>query len=194
MTAQQPYQALRSYDAFEVRRYPEHLLAEVIIEGTFEEAGNRAFRSLFGYISGKNHTSQKVAMTAPVIQDATSTRIEMTAPVVQEGPDTPADDVGAGRFRVSFVLPEGFTLQNAPQPTDPGVSLRSVPPTVAAALRFRGRWSAANYLRHLEALRTALRSAGLTAVGPPRLARFDPPYKPWFLRRNEIVLSLEDPT
>ena len=74
-----------------------------------------------------------------------------------------------------------------------GVRLRLVPPAVAAATRFRGRWSAANYRKHLERLRTALRSEGLSPVGPPRFARFDPPYKPWFLRRNEIVLSLQDP-
>ncbi len=193
MTAQQPYEVLRGYDTFEVRHYPEHLLAEVIIEGTFEDAGNRAFRYLFSYISGKNHARQAVAMTAPVVQEAASTTIGMTAPVLQERADTPAGDVGAERFRLAFVLPEGFTLENAPQPTDPRVSLRSVPPTVAAAHRYRGRWSEANYRRHLETLRTSLRSAGLTPVGSPRFARFDPPFKPWFLRRSEIVLGLEDP-
>lgn len=71
---------------------------------------------------------------------------------------------------------------------------RSVSPALVAALRFRGSWSAANYLRYLEVSRTGLRSAGLTAVGSPCFARFAPPDKPWFMRRNEIVLSLEDPT
>ncbi|MGD6979997.1 MULTISPECIES: SOUL family heme-binding protein [Citricoccus] len=193
MTAHQPYETLRSHDDFEVRRYPEHVLAEITVEASFEDAGNRAFRTLFGYINGKNQSDQKVAMTAPVLQDSTSESIAMTAPVLQECADAWSDCTDGGRFRVSFVLPEGFTLENAPRPTDSRVRLRLVPPAVAAATRFRGRWSAANYRKHLERLRTALRSEGLSPVGPPRFARFDPPYKPWFLRRNEIVLSLEDP-
>lgn len=193
MTAHQPYEILRSYDDFEVRRYPEHVLAETTVQSSFEDAGNRAFRTLFGYISGKNQADQKVAMTAPVLQDSTSESIAMTAPVLQEGADASSDCTGGGRFRVSFVLPEGFTLENAPRPTDSSVRLRLVPPAVAAATRFRGRWSEANYRKHLERLRTALRSEELSPVGPPRFARFDPPYKPWFLRRNEIVLSLQDP-
>jgi hypothetical protein len=193
MTAHQPYEILRSYDDFEVRRYPEHVLAETTVQSSFEDAGNRAFRTLFGYISGKNQADQKVAMTAPVLQDSTSESIAMTAPVLQEGADASSDGTGGGRFRVSFVLPEGFTLENAPRPTDSSVRLRLVPPAVAAATRFRGRWSEANYRKHLERLRTALRSEELSPVGPPRFARFDPPYKPWFLRRNEIVLSLQDP-
>ncbi|WP_442543670.1 SOUL family heme-binding protein [Arthrobacter sp. KN11-1C] len=193
MTAQQPYQMVRSYDDFEVRRYPEHLLAEVIVEGTFKEAGNRAFRYLFSYISGENRSKQKVAMTAPVVQDAASEKIAMTAPVVQQGIATQAYEAGKPKFRVAFVLPEGFTIENAPGPTDPKVYLRTVPESLAAAIRYSGRWSALSYQRHLERLKSALRAAGLTPAGTPRFARFDPPFKPWFMRHNEIVLDLEPP-
>lgn len=193
MTAHQPYETLRVHDGVEVRRYPEHVLAETTVEAGFEDAGNRAFRILFGYISGTNQAEQKVAMTAPVLQDAPSESIAMTAPVLQEDADVYPDGTGRGRFRVAFVLPEGFTLENAPRPTDSRVRLRRVPSTVAAAIRFRGRWSEANYRKHLEKLRTALRAENLSPVGPPRFARFDPPFKPWFLRRNEIVLSLQEP-
>jgi hypothetical protein len=191
MTAQQPYQIVRSYDDFEVRKYPEHLLAEVIVEGTFEEAGNRAFRYLFSYISGENRSKQKVAMTAPVVQDAASEKIAMTAPVVQQGIERqPGEEQ---KFRIAFVLPEGFTIENAPVPTDPNVHLRTVPESLAAAIRYSGRWSAVSYQRHLEKLRSALKAAGLTPAGTPRFARFDPPFKPWFMRRNEIVIDLKTP-
>ncbi|WP_040385322.1 heme-binding protein, partial [Citricoccus sp. CH26A] len=126
-------------------------------------------------------------------QDALSGSIAMTAPVLQEDADAYPDGTGRERYRVAFVLPEGFTLENAPRPTDSRVRLRRVPSTVAAAIRFRGRWSEANYRKHLEKLRTTLCSENLSSVGPPRFARFDPPFKPWFLRRNEIVLVLQDP-
>lgn len=193
MSPQQPYQVVRSYAAFQVRRYPEHLLAEVIVEGTFEDAGNRAFRYLFAYINGENHASQKVAMTAPVVQDAASEKIAMTSPVVQQGLEGPNDGLETPKFRVAFVLPEGFTIENAPRPTSPRVSLRAVPTSLAAAIQFGGRWSAASYQRHLQALRIALKAEGLSSVGAPRFARFDPPFKPWFMRHNEILLDLENP-
>jgi hypothetical protein len=192
MTAQQPYQIVRGYDDFEVRRYPEHLLAEVLVEGSFKEAGNIAFRSLFSYISGGNRSKQKVAMTAPVVQDAAPEKIAMTGPVVQQGIEGKTGYTGKPKFRVAFVLPEGFTVETAPIPTDPDVHLRTVPESIAAAIRYSGRWSAVSYQRHLETLRGALRAAGLTPTGTPRFARFDPPFKPWFIRHNEILLDLEN--
>jgi hypothetical protein len=192
MTAQQPYQMVREYDDFEVRRYPEHLLAEVIVEGSFKKAGNIAFRSLFSYISGENRSRQKVAMTAPVVQDAASEWIAMTAPVMQQGIERQTGETGKPKFRVAFVLPEGFTVENAPVPIDPDVHLRTVPESLAAAIRYSGRWSGASYQRHLETLRGALRVAGLAPTGTPRFARFDPPFTPWFMRRNEILLDLKN--
>ncbi|MFO7689703.1 MAG: heme-binding protein [Cryobacterium sp.] len=197
MTKQQPYRVVQSYDAFELREYPAHLVAEVITDGPFDGAGNRAFRYLFAYISGQNQVGRKVAMTAPVVQaDAggPSAKIAMTAPVVQQAVDEPGDwaaPASGEKFRVAFVLPEGMTADTAPQPTDPRVTLRTVPDSVSAVIRYSGTWSQAGYQRHLAQLRTALRAAGLTVVGPPRYARFDPPLTPWFLRRNEILLDVE---
>jgi hypothetical protein len=188
MTEQQPYEVVRREGDVEVRRYPAHLVAEVTIAAAFEDAGNRAFRSLFGYISGENRSRTKVAMTAPVVQTASpgeSVEIAMTAPVVQQSAG--ADD----GFVVAFVLPAGLTLETAPEPTNPAVRVRLVPESTAAALRFAGRWSEASYARHLAELRAALDAAGLIPHGSPRFARFDAPYVPAFLRRNEVILDVE---
>lgn len=195
MTEQQPYDVIRGYELFELRRYPEHLLAEITVEGSFEAAGSRAFSHLFAYISGANRSNQAVSMTAPVVQSAESQKISMTAPVMQEAASAPqASGTAAadteGTYQVAFVLPVGFTTDTAPQPTDPLVALRTVPERETAVIRFSGRSSAARYRDHLEMLRSALPAAGLTATGGPRLARFDPPYRPWFLRRNEILLDV----
>lgn len=181
MTEQQPYEVLQENDAFELRRYPAHVVAEVELDGTFEDAGNRAFRALFGYISGDNRSQQTVAMTAPVVQQATaSQKIAMTSPVVQA---KGADD----SYVVAFVLPATMTVDTAPVPTDPQVRVRAVPERVAAAARYSGRWTQSSYDRHLRELLTAVAAAKLAPVGPPRFARFDPPFKPWFLRRNEVI-------
>ena len=181
MTEQQPYDVLEQHDGFELRRYPAHLVAEVEVEGSFEDAGSRAFRSLFRYITGHNRSQESVAMTAPVVQEAArSEKVAMTAPVIQaEGAE--------GRHVVAFVLPVTMTLETAPVPADPLVHVREVPERLAAALRYSGRWSQSSYDRHLAELLDAVASAGLVTTGPPRLARFDPPFKPWFLRRNEVV-------
>lgn len=192
MTEQQPYELVHRYPHFELRRYPAHVVAEVQVNATFDRAGNAAFRHLFNYISGSNTARQKLAMTAPVIQGTgPSQKLAMTAPVVQSGPlpgtDAPAD------FVVAFVLPAGLTAGTAPVPANPDVKIREVPGSLAAALRFSGSGSEAAFARRNNGLQAALTLAGLTAIGPPRFARFDPPFKPWFLRRNEVVQDVEEP-
>jgi hypothetical protein len=189
MTEQQPYDVVRRFDGFELRRYPAHVVAEVTLNAGFEDAGSRAFRYLFGYISGDNRSRSKVAMTAPVIQaDARSVseKIEMTSPVVQQS-------TAAGGYRVAFVLPATYTRDSAPEPTNPAVGVREVAASTAGVIRFSGRWSASRFHQHLDELRRGLLAAGFTPVGPPRFARFDPPFLPPFLRRNEVILDIAEP-
>ena len=193
MTEQQPYEVIRRYPHFELRRYPDYAVAEVTVAADFNRAGNAAFRYLFNYISGNNTARQKIAMTAPVIQEQGPQKLAMTAPVLQSGP-TPASGK-TDEYSVAFVLPAGVTAGNAPVPADPKVKVRAVPGSLAAVLRFSGGGSAAAFERRNAGLQAALTLAGLTPVGPPRFARFDPPFKPWFLRRNEVVQDvLEPPT
>ena len=82
MTEQQPYEVLREYPGFELRRYPEHVVAETRARGSFENAGNASFMRLARYIGGRNTGSQKVAMTAPVVQER---RNEVVVPVRDPG-------------------------------------------------------------------------------------------------------------
>lgn len=186
MTEQQPYTVVRHEPSFEVRRYPEHVVAEVAVSADFDDAGSRAFRYLFEYISGANATNRKVAMTAPVVQAPVPQTIEMTAPVVQAPGRT------AGSHVVAFVLPSTFTEATAPAPTSPEVSLRTVPEALVAATTYSGRWTQARYDEHCRELAAAVAAASLTPLSAPRFARFDPPYKPWFLRRNEVLVDVAD--
>lgn len=181
MTEQQPYRVLRRYPEFELREYPAHLVAEVTVEAGFEDAGNRAFNTLLQYISGANRAHAKMAMTAPVVQ---SQRLAMTAPVIQ----TPAQGNG---YTVAFVLPASVAADQAPVPTNPNVTVRQVPPCLVAAVRYSGRWSQSSYDSQVKGLLNAIRDAGLTATSLPRFARFDPPFKPWFMRRNEVLVDVQ---
>jgi hypothetical protein len=94
---------------------------------------------------------------------------------------------------VSFVMPASFDLDAAPAPTDGQVRLRAIPAQTAAALRFSGRWSQARYDEHAQRLLAAAEGAGLCIDGPLRFARFDPPWTPWFLRHNEVVVPVVPP-
>jgi hypothetical protein len=109
----------------------------------------------------------------------------MTAPVTQRG-------AAAGGYAVAFVLPAGLREDTAPVPTDGSVRIRDVPETLAAVRRYRGGWSQEAYERHLGLLRAALARDGVRTVGEPRWDRFNPPFTPRFLRRNEVVLEVED--
>lgn len=168
MTEQQPYEVIREESGWELRRYPAHVVAETAVHGVaFEDAGNRAFGLLVGYINGQNTRRQKVAMTAPVVQSST----------------------GEG-FVVAFVLPAAMTEQDAPVPTNAAVRVRTVPEQLVAATRFSGRWTEESWRKHRDELLAALSSAGVTVIGEPRFARFDPPFTPWFLRRNEVLVDV----
>ena len=186
MTERQQYEILDQFDGCELRRYAAHLVAEVEVESSFTEAGNQAFGVLAGFIFGRNSSREKVAMTAPVIQQQGSTRIAMTSPVVQE------PGAERGRQVVAFVMPAEFSVDTLPTPADPRIRVREVPPQLAVAKAFTGRWSERIYQEQLDELRGAVTHAGLEIVGEPRFARFDPPWTPWFLRHNEVVLPVAD--
>jgi hypothetical protein len=176
------YEVIRKLDNVEVRQYAPYVVAEVVLNATADEAGNQAFPILAGYIFGKNKGEKKFAMTAPVTQTAAPVKMEMTAPVTQAAVP--------GGMRVQFVLPKGVTLESAPEPLDPRVQLRLVPASQWAVIRYSGTWSWSNYEEHLALLRAALDKAGVATQGEPVLARYNAPFTPWFLRRNEIWLAL----
>jgi hypothetical protein len=185
MTQEQKYQVSKTYPQFEVRLYEPCVLADVRIDSPFQSAGNSAFGSLFGYISGGNKPNSKIAMTSPVLQESIS-KIAMTSPVLQESS-------GATNI-VSFVMPAGMTMEQLPIPTNGRVTLRALPEQFVAVSRFSGRWTESAYKAQLASLEKRIEAQGLKECGPARFARFDPPWTPWFMRRNEIQIPIETPT
>ena len=178
MTEEQQYDVVIRYPGFEVRRYPEHVVAEIEVRGSFEAAGNAAFRPLASYIGGANESNAGIAMTAPVVQ---------RAPAVGSATVTESDD---GAHVIAFVLPASLATTGAPAPADPRVRVRVVPEEQAAVAQYTGRWSEHAYRKHVDQLVEAMAEVGLEPAGPPRFARFDPPWKPWFARRNEVAIPV----
>jgi len=185
MTEEQKYTVERKFPKFEVRRYEPCVFADVIVNGDFESAGSAGFRPLIGYISGNNKPNSKIAMTAPVVQQPVF-KIAMTSPVLQQS---------AGQENiVSFVMPAGMMLDALPIPSSSKVSLREVPEQLVAVSRFSGRWTMPIYLKHVAELESRIAEFGFKSNGSPRFARFDPPWTPWFMRRNEIQIPIAIPT
>jgi len=190
MATEEPsFKVLEKEGSFELRQYPAYVVAETRVEAGFTSAGNIAFQRLFGYISGKNVAQQKISMTAPVTQSrgkAQGEKIAMTAPVAQV-----AD---GDAYLVAFTLPSTYTLQTAPKPLDPTVQIRAVPAQLIACWRYTGRWTESNYRDSEKLLREQMAKRGMVANGEPILARYNPPFTPWFMRRNEVLVPVKLPS
>jgi SOUL heme-binding protein len=181
-TEEAKYTVVKTENSFEIRDYDAHVLAEVMVEGALEDAGSKAFNSLFRYISGDNRSRDKVAMTAPVSQQAAGQKIDMTAPVGQQAVKD--------KWAVSFMMPASYTLETLPVPDDNNIILRQVPARRIAAVRYSGFWSEKNYLESKAQLETWINENKLSIVGDAVWARYNAPFTPWFLRRNEILIPI----
>jgi len=176
------YKVLETNDGFEIREYPPQVVAETLVEGDFDDAGNQGFRRLFDYISGNNRSGPSVEMTAPVTQVGVSQKIAMTAPVGQM-------KTGSS-WRITFVMPSKYAFTDLPEPGDNRVVLAQDPERTVAAIKYSGTWSTDLYLANKDRLEKYIAERGFDTVGEPVWARYDPPFMPWFMRRNEILIPI----
>jgi len=189
MAIEEPkYEIIDQYEDFEVRRYPPYLVAEVDVSGDFGTAGNSAFRILAGYIFGDNDSDEKMAMTAPVESrtSAKGEKMAMTAPV------TSTSAANDDQTTYAFVMERQYTLESLPAPNDQRIRIRQMPERVMAVRRYSGRWTEKNYARNEEVLVAALGNAGIVGIGSPVLARYNSPFSLPILRRNEVMLEIEN--
>ena len=177
------YGVVESEGDFELRNYAPQTVAETIVEGNFDEVGNDGFRILVDYIKGDNRKSQSISMATPVFQEALSEKISMTAPVTQ--------DRKGGKWRITFLMPSTYTIETLPEPLDERVNLREIPARQMAVLRYSGNWSRKRYEEKEALLMKIIKERGLTMTGVPLWARYNPPFTPRFLRRNEVLTPVD---
>ena len=176
------YTVLEKNDKIEIRRYEPQIVAETLVDGDLKDAGSEGFRRLFAYISGDNTKKKSISMTTPVEQKERSEKIAMTSPVGQEKLNN--------RWRITFLMPAEYTLESLPEPTDERVKLVQEPARLVAAVRYSGRWSEEGYEKNKALLEDYILKNSLIAAGTPIWARYDPPFMPWFMRRNEVLIPL----
>jgi len=184
MAVEEPKFTLVKEDGdLQIRDYPELVVAEVAVGGDRRQASSDGFRLLAGYIFGGNAGRNSIAMTAPVRQAPhQGSKIAMTAPVAVVG--------GPGKWMVQFSMPSEYTLANLPKPNDERVKLRVLPPMRTAVLKFSGLTGDARVATKTEKLISLLSDHGLRSTGDVSLARYDPPWTPWFMRRNELMVPI----
>ena len=170
MTERQEFKVLRTYENFELREYLPCVIAEVQVSARYSTASSSAFSTLFNYISKGNKSSQKIAMTAPVI----------TA--------HKADSSDSAEWYVSFVMPSGSTFGHLPHPNDSQVKLRELDTETCVAKSFRGRATEELSRKMVQELRTSASKVNIALSDETRICRFDPPFKPGLFQYNEIVI------
>ncbi len=158
------YKVIRTDEKFEVRDYPALTIATTPMN---EDGMNGGFGELFRFITGKNETSEKIEMTAPVLIDS-------------------AKDMKT----MSFIMPKKAVEKGVPKPAGDKVTLGKVEAARFAVLRFAGGRTAENEKAAIEKLKAWLDGQKIAGKGEPLFAYYDPPWTPTFMRRNEVMIRI----
>jgi hypothetical protein len=164
------YDIIDKINDIEIRKYPELILA--VVE---EYNENNEFGLLFNYISGNNKAQKKIEMTAPVI---TSEKIKMTAPVITQ------------KNYMAFIMPSIYNKDTIPIPLNPKVKIKIEHERILAVIRFSGYANTNRVDKNQKKLFEALRFNNIKIKGDPILMRYNSPFAPGFIRRNEIGVEI----
>jgi hypothetical protein len=186
MSTEQPaYETIKRDGDYEVRRYNGYILAQIDVKSDFDDALYQGFRALFDYITGHNKARSKIPMTVPVAEEVRggSESIPMTAPVT-------AETTGEGIYRISFVMPGRYTLDTLPWPDNKDIHFREVGDHNSAIIQFSGHSHESRVREKTRQLEDWMLANDLVPKSGFRLARYDPPWVPGFMRRNEVMVDL----
>lgn len=179
-TEEPDYRALATDGDFQIREYPAMTVAETVVNGPRDEALDAGFRALADYIFAKNRDGEQLPMTVPVMQDSGD-------PMASDPPLF--DDELEGGWRTRFVMPEGRTKANLPEPGE-GVELVELEPRRVGVVSFAGRPGDRGLAEQEDRLRGWLARHGEVSETEPEYAFYNSPVIPGPLRRNEVWLTL----
>lgn len=175
------YVVIKTDGNIEIRKYSAFLAAQVEVAGDRYTAINKGFRILADFIFGNNNAKNKLAMTAPVIQQ--NTEISMARSVALQKK--------TNSWMVQFIMPSGYTIVNLPKPKNNAIIILQIPEKKYVVIRFSGSSSEANLSKYVNLLESYIRKNKLTVIGQPIFAFYNPPWILPFLRRNEIMFELK---
>jgi len=174
------YRVLMSDGDLEIRNYPAILVAETVVRGPRKNALKQGFGILADYIFAKSRNGEALPMTVPVLQDAGDPM----------GSDPPLfDDMVEGGWRMRFVMPEGRTRGDLPEPPQP-IELVEIPARRVAAVKFSGVADDARLAEQENRLRGWLAKRAERAEAEAEYAFYNSPMIPPPLRRTEVLIPL----
>ena len=156
------YDVVKSNEIYEIRKYSDRLAVQAL--NTNE---NNSFRKLFNYISGDNETNEEIKMTIPV------TQVEKK-----------------GNMTMQFYLPSKFNKDNVPNPSRPDVEIVNIEGGYYAVIKYSGRASDKNFIKHKEILENELKKDNVLIAGPAIKATYNSPFTLPMLRRNEAMFKV----
>ena len=156
------YDVVKSNEIYEIRKYSDRLAVQA-----FNTNENNSFRKLFNYISGENKTNEEIKMTIPV------TQMEKK-----------------GNMTMQFYLPSKFNKDNVPNPSSTDVKIVNIEGGYYAVIRYSGRASDKNFIKHKEILENELTKDNISIVGPAIKATYNGPFTLPMLRRNEAMFEV----
>jgi len=165
-TETQKYETLYSDGKFEIRFYPQAILASVTMDGNYDNSRNSGFRILAGYIFGGNQENQKIAMTSPVRMSN------------QTGSNT-----------MSFVLPSGMQFDKLPTPNNERILLHKSQPVYAAVVRYGGYTNGREIEKKKNELINELEKRRISYKDNFEYLGYNAPFD-MFNRRNEVWVEL----
>jgi len=163
-----PYLKIKKEGRMELRQYDKVMLASSISSMTpSQDAG---FSDVFRYISGENDQKTKISMTTPVVTYEENKQLI-----------------------TGFFIPKKYTETTIPQPTSKDVFINELKKSYYIVIKFNGRWTHKNFEKHNMMLLDYMKQKGYKANSQKIILRYQPPFIPSFLRRNEIAYHIEDP-
>ena len=156
------YEVVKKNEVYEIRKYSDRLA----IETDISNEGN-SFRKLFNYISGNNDKNEEIKMTTPVTQ-------------MQK----------KGNMTMQFYLPSRFNKENIPSPSNPDVKILNIKGGYYAVIRYSGRASDKNFIKHKSILENELKKDNVIILSPPIKATYDGPFTLPMNRRNEAMFEI----
>jgi hypothetical protein len=168
------YKVIQSEGNFEIREYPDLLLAATNMKLDSQDNGG-GFMQLYGFISGANSKKQKIAMTTPVFMES-----------VEDG----------SGIQMGFIMPKDVVTQGVPKPTGDQVKVQKRAGGRFAVVRFAGQMTEKSVERSEAQLRSWMKKNGFVAASSAEgegveTAVYDSPFVSGSKRRNELIVRLK---
>ena len=159
------YTIIKKEKNIEIRQYDVFLLAST--KTMANKQFDSGFMNVFNYISGENHKDEKISMTTPVVSYEEDNQLV-----------------------TGFYVPAKYDKTTVPKPTNERVFIQENEASTYAVVRFSGGWHEKNFKKAEIKLRTYLANNSYEILSGRIIFRYQPPFIPGFLRRNEIAFRV----